>query len=652
VNEQSDIALVIPRGRGRPRVYDNPELVKRIKVAYNEVKNITKLCIKIRQDREFRIKFDLDQESVDKIFDKCDIKAPQIHKISVVKIKNALEDNMRCSQYIEIVSNNSVPSNNPILREHQKLAMEEIGKAMGFGENRGRIVLPTGTGKTRIEGEIIVALIGKNKTSINVVLAPRILLTYQLLDRIAKIISSYSIECAFLNVNSGDFDSERLEKYFLKRGMRPEKIETTTIVEDIKNKILNAKKENKPLTIFSTYNSVGRVAEAVRQTNSKIDAYIYDEAQYCVTTGEFKEIPNLESKYKFFFTATEKYTDDPENGVGMKNEKKFGRVIYTEEPKSLIAKGEMASVSMHLVGAKEDISNDNYESKARITVEAFDKHRNVLKEHSAQPDSIGPKMLVACDTQDSLKGIMLSKCLKEYKEAHPWVKLYALCSDYGIYIEGYGHKPKVSNKDKEDMFACLQTPKDGGDMEDTDEVIIFHVDMIAEGMDIPSITAVLPFRNLGKIKFLQNLGRGTRLLDIDRKNLYDGTIKPKDWKSYIKPYCWLILPVISKEAYDFKKRCQDYIHELRSGGFDTSEMVIIDNIVAPPEEKETDDITGNIMRTFRTGKDIVTEVIQEIEEGETMSKFMEQAFEFQKLTEDEQAQLIADIYKESDNAIQ
>lgn len=623
-------------------VYSNVELVGRLQRAYSEVKNCTRLCIKLRQDETFRQKHGLDQASIDKIFENAGIKAPQIQHVSVSTLKTALDD-AKSTMVVPAggVGYKEKPvSKNPPLREHQEAAMAKLKKVIASNVRRGKFILPTGTGKTRIEAETIKHLDSLNDTpGIYVVLAPRILLTYQLLDAIGKIVAADGMKADFLNVNSGEFDTERLEKSLSKIGINIREVASTTSVEEIGNKILRAKAENKTLLIFSTYHSVGRVNEAVQQTNSVVDAYIYDEAQYCVTNGDFKEVPNFDSNYKFFFTATEKYTDDPLFGVGMNNESIFGKVLYTEKPKTLIGRGEMVSVAIHLVGSREHIDEDNYESKARVVTEAFEKHREILKQYAANPDAIGPKMLVVCDKQDSLKGMMRSKALMDYKRNNPSVKLYALSSDFGIHIEGYGHSSKVTNKEKEYLFAQLN------DLENTDEAIIFHVDMMAEGIDVPGITGIMPFRNLSKIKFLQNLGRGTRLVGIDRERLYAAEIMPKEWGKYIKPYCWVILPVLSHDSYDSKRRFTDYVRSLRSDyEFDTSELIVIDNVRGPNEEKVQPDITGFYDHKFRLGNDIIKEIIQEIEDDEAMSEFLDQAFEFKKLSETEQLQLIKDIY--------
>ena len=79
-------------------------------------------------------------------------------------------------------------------------------------------------------------------------------------------------------------------------------------------------------------------------------------------------------------------------------------------------------------------------------------------------------------------------------------------------------------------------------MKDTEDAIMIHIDILTEGIDLPSITGVMPFRELNTLKLLQTIGRSARLLMTDRQRLYSGQTKPKDWAHYVKPYCWLILP--------------------------------------------------------------------------------------------------------------
>ena len=528
---------------------------------------------------------------------------------------------------------------NFVLRQHQSDALVEIQKVLDVGSGKGRIVLPTGTGKTRIEAEIVCRIIKDIKQKggiggVHVVLSPRILLAYQQLDEFLKIVTQDGIPCDYMVVNSGGLDSGKYEQKLLDLGLEnPEEIGSTTSQEEIAATIqLSARVNQRPLVIFSTYHSVGRVDGAARKSGIKIQSYIFDEAQYCVTAGDFKDALDFESVFKFFFTATEKWTDDEENGYGMNNENRFGKLVFEEKPRTMIERGEMASVAIHEVMVSDDdgVQKNEYEAMAKAIVESFDKHREVMKAHSFSPASIGPKMIVVCNKQFSLKGVMHSKTLKDYRLAHPKINLCALSSDFGIEINGIS-KPRANNREKEILLAKMRSWKS------EDEAIVLHVDMIGEGIDVPGITAIMPFRNFGKIKFLQNLGRGTRLIGADRSRLYSGEIKATDLKpascggKYVKPYCWLVLPVLSSDYADMKKRYMDYIQLLRANyKFDTNEMVDIE----PPGERN-----DGYPPPQPPGKWTIRAFIHEIEYMEKQVKIDEMLFDLNKLNENEKAEL-------------
>ena len=515
---------------------------------------------------------------------------------------------------------------NPVLRQHQSDALAAIQLFIEKREGKGKIILPTGTGKTRIEAEVVCRIIKYAQEKgewggIHVILSPRILLAYQQLDEFLKFIGREGINCDYMVVNSGGLDSKRYEEKLLKLGLNNlEEIDSTTSKDVIVGKVLMAEKKNIPLIIFSTYHSVDRVEKAAGESGLEVYSYIFDEAQYCVSGGDFQNTLDFDSCFKFFFTATEKITDD-ENGNGMNNEVKFGEMIFTEKPRTLIERGEMASVAIHEVGAVgKGIKRNEYESMAKAVFEALDAHRVVLKRFSFRPKEIGPKLIVICDSQSSLYGIMQSKIKKAYMRSHPSVNICALSSDFGIEVDGE-FKPRANNKTKEFLLATMKKWKS------KDEAIVFHVDMIAEGLDVPGITAIMPFRSFSKNKFLQNLGRGTRLINVDRIRLYSGEISPKELMSakkggkYVKPYCWLILPVLSEDYIDMRARYREYIYTLRADyGFDSKELVIIDNVGSPP-------IGVQPLKWTKQDKGLVKELVHTIENEEEMRKLRHAADE-------------------------
>jgi hypothetical protein len=79
-------------------------------------------------------------------------------------------------------------------------------------------------------------------------------------------------------------------------------------------------------------------------------------------------------------------------------------------------------------------------------------------------------------------------------------------------------------------------------LDDSEDAILLHINILTEGIDLPSITGVMPFRELDKIKLLQTIGRAGRLLKADRNLIYAGELAANDYAGYIKPNSWVILP--------------------------------------------------------------------------------------------------------------
>jgi len=157
------------------------------------------------------------------------------------------------------------------------------------------------------------------------------------------------------------------------------------------------------------------------------------------------------------------------------------------------------------------------------TVEAFYKHKEEVKKHSCQPNAIGAKLLVGCGGIDEM--------IEIYQRSAMWksgVQAFAISSK-GCYANG-----KPCNKDE--FFNLLMALKDDED------AIIFNVDILTEGLDLPGITGVMPLRNLGLIKLIQLIGRMLRLHKIDRRKLYAGELSAGDYQNYIKPYGFLVVP--------------------------------------------------------------------------------------------------------------
>lgn len=440
---------------------------------------------------------------------------------------------------------------------------------------RGQVILPTGSGKTIIGEEVIKNTARRGDTTVSTVFVPRLLLGKQWIHRSAtSLIKQSGLPFAFVNINSGGLSNsvkKMIEQAQFKiTGPGVPAIKTTTSPEELSKEVKSLKKKGFHVIALSTYHSSG----VLKESGVRSDLALYDECQFLVSASSeettFTDSLDINADRRIFMTATPSYTDSAD-GRGMHNVSKFGNVLFQRSPKHIIEAGAIVGPKIHLIGSEGIIESRDYNSRADMIVQAWQRHKEQVKKNSIDPDQIGGKLLVVCDGQMTLEGIMSCRRFREIREERPDLKFYALSSDYGIYIDG-DYRQKVNNSDKERLLEALYS------LATNDDAIILHHDMIAEGLDVPGITGVIPLRNCRRSKFLQNLGRSARLHPEDARRIFEtGELEPCDYANYIKPNCYVILPYLIENRDDFLVRNGTIIDELRSEyGFDPSENIICD----------------------------------------------------------------------------
>jgi hypothetical protein len=130
---------------------------------------------------------------------------------------------------------------------------------------KGKVILPTGTGKTRIQAAIIAIDILKNpnKFRMYVINAPRIMLSYQLLREVYSFLVKFGVEARYMCVHSGgQTDIQELEKIRenanenLEDNIPYSDIANGTSSDIIKEMIKKSENQNLPLIFFSTYKRI------------------------------------------------------------------------------------------------------------------------------------------------------------------------------------------------------------------------------------------------------------------------------------------------------------------------------------------------------------------------------------------------------------
>lgn len=472
------------------------------------------------------------------------------------------------------------------LREHQQEAVDATE-----GKSKGKIILPTGTGKTRIEGElirrtIINELAKGNTTPFIKVNSSRILLCFQLFEDIFKYLNSHGIQARYINFNSGKRDdSDYIEEMRKSGGVYREIVSTTTPFE-VKIAYEKAKTERLPLIVISTYNSSEKCSECgIIPTRT-----IHDEGHNLVSSGDFARVAKLPSGDMFFLTATEKVTDSDDD-LGMNNPKIFGETIYTKSPRYMIEKGEMVPPYVHIIRSKSGQNIDldkldrDYDALAESIFDAFIYHQRKLNQTSWNPTELGAKVLVVCRGQQDLEEMFKTKVFELLQAQHPDINIAALSSDFGVYYNGEREMPPVSNVKKHRLLKTIKALKP------SDKLIVFHVDMIGEGIDVPGLTGVMPFRNCDLSKFIQNIGRTSRDHISDRLKLYAGEITTADRSKWIKPNSWVIIPTFLENSEGFASRFREIIETLRTDfGYVPKQHTVIDNVKGLDEDEAIDTV--------------------------------------------------------------
>lgn len=446
---------------------------------------------------------------------------------------------------------------NIILRTHQKRCLDKIesGITKGNGSLTGRIVIPTGGGKTFVEAfSIGHQMKKKNRKRIHLVLVPRIILAKQLMGEFRKALGYDFRAMAF---HSGHHEPED-EKISWKEF-------NTTNPTQLADYFYTAKKAKQDLIVFSTYHSCGRL-EGI-----DFDTMIADESQYCVAENFGSNIQKVSAKVKLFFTATEKFTAS-KNGRGLNNESIFGKRLFYISPEKLIKLGLIVPPRLHFM------YGDTRSEEASIVHQVSEMASE--QDKLTRPSLGFSKILFAMNGTDDVKTI--EDNVKKIKVDFPNHDIFTITSKTGAKINGV----KIRREDfLEELATC-------------DNALIFHYDILSEGIDIDGITGVALMRNLGLAKLLQTIGRAVRPYKADPSK---------------KPQAWISIPVINGNEDD-KERIKAIIGYMRLGGFDISKEDVIETGESrhQGEDEDIEDAYGKKKNNYSSL--FIEDVLHEIEE--------------------------------------
>jgi superfamily II DNA or RNA helicase len=348
----------------------------------------------------------------------------------------------------------------PTLRPHQQTALDALLKY-----NLGQCVFPTGSGKTLVGIMDAKRQFASDTPKTIVVVAPRILLAEQLSSEFLEHITNAEV----MHVHSGE-----THHY------------STTKPGAIKAQYHINKAYNKHQLIFTTYNSLNRIQEA----KIKVDTIYFDEAHNSVQRHFFPAVEyfSQEASRKYFFTATPKHSLTVSK-PGMNLPEVYGQVIAQVPATQMVAEGyilppKVVVKQLPMVHDKQMVA----ERDASNMLETIDEN------------SLNKILICARSTKQIVKLVSESDFCQQLEfRGYSWMYI---TSKTGAVIGG-----KKVNREK--FFDTLnEWGKDS-----TKKFVVLHHSILAEGINVSGLEAVLFMRNMDYIGISQTIGRVIRLGD-------------------------------------------------------------------------------------------------------------------------------------------
>lgn len=341
------------------------------------------------------------------------------------------------------------------LREHQQrgdVAMQKY--------NKGQLIYPTGGGKTLNMILDAYRQFQSQTPQTIVVVAPRILLAEQLSSEFLEFVTNADV----FHIHSGETHHE-----------------SSTRPDVIADWVENHKSNHK--LIVTTYNSLQRLVDA----EIEVDTIYFDEAHNSVKNNFFPATEHFsaEAKRCYFFTATRKTSVTP-GKPGMNDREVYGDIICRVSAPELVRGGYIAPPKIKT--KKFEVLKANQISSDRDC-------GNILE---TLDDTDVNKILVCVKTTKQLTNLMSETDFANQLNYRGYSYLY-ITSKTGAVIDG----KKVN---REEFFDTLNAW--GKDV--SKKFVVLHRSILAEGINVSELEAVIFLRNMDVIEMTQTIGRVLR----------------------------------------------------------------------------------------------------------------------------------------------
>jgi len=360
---------------------------------------------------------------------------------------------------------------NITLREHQVDGLATYESKVAAGETRGRFVLPTGAGKSILQANISLVA-SNNGAKLIFVGAPTISLCHQLAGDF-----NFAISGKFntINFNSGEVKEELFASWSNYLG-------TTT---DANVALEAARKAGGTTIIFCCYASMPELVGV------DFDLAIADEAQKLVGESRFETWSNINAKVKLTFTATERHNM---TGTGLNTVSVFGKRWFERDAAEMIAKGYIVAPELHIVSYNTEVDADGNTDDSTVSQMIAAAKKQV---ESGLATIGSSKILFA--TKGSAHVALVNDSVATFKKHYADHKIFTCTSKTGFRIDNV-------------LTSRIEWMKE---LKACDNALVFHFNMLAEGIDVEGLTGVVIMRNLAEDTLQQTIGRAVRLFKAD-----------------------------------------------------------------------------------------------------------------------------------------
>ena len=387
------------------------------------------------------------------------------------------------------------------LRPHQQDALNALQQ-----HSKGICVFPTGGGKTNVGIFDAMEQFKSDAPKTIVVVAPRILLAEQLSSEYLEFITNASV----LHIHSGETRHFSTTKPNVIRGW----YETT--------------KGHK--LIFTTYNSLHQLQRA----DIEVNTILFDEAHNSVRRDFFPAVEyfSAEAERSYFFTATPKYSNVI-GKAGMNDTEVYGSIIAKVPAPQLVQNGyiippKVIATQMRLSVKGEDIAQRDCEY--------------LLQTIQQNPVD---KILICAKATKHIIGLLSETDFAE-QLADEGYSVMHITSKHGAFIDG----------DKVNREVFFDTLNEWGKDADKKFVVLHH-SILAEGINISALEAVVFMRSMDIVGIGQTVGRTLRLHPSDAAGIRSGALQAGALDSYTKSYGLVICPTFDKASTGTAQKVQN-----------------------------------------------------------------------------------------------